>query len=253
MSNWFERAIIVRKSKIWQRIKHKLPAMGDGDVIKMRAAAIELRRVLDGFIREADHQISRVRFKRPGFQKPENADWAWQPELWSRRIEQQGVAPARSKTEVGQETRLFHDCETAAVTIKQFRNSRSLDLAPFGFMMDVFQFDGSFLSLAIALPQAAVEGLNPRHIFEVEAIIESERPVKILARLNIRQGPNVEQITREFPQSSILSSVGLDLGYLILSENRIQDLWLDLIFDAPQMNQIKIRDLTFYRRPRAEF
>ena len=29
-------------------------------------------------------------------------------------------------------------------------------------------------------------------------------------------------------------------------------MWIELIFEGPQMNQITLRDITFSRRPRAE-
>ena len=35
------------------------------------------------------------------------------------------------------------------------RNNRSEDLAAFGLRMDVYQFDGSFLSLVLDLPKEA--------------------------------------------------------------------------------------------------
>ena len=63
----------------------------------------------------------------------------------------------------------------------------------------------------------------------------------------------MEQIIREFTHDAKVSSVGFDLGYLMLNENRIEEIWLDFIFEAPQMNLIKICDLTFYRRPRSGF
>ena len=230
-----------------------MPDMAVLELVQLRSAALDLRCALDGIIRRADNRISRSKLKRSGFQKPADADWAWRPELWSGAIARIGVAAAPSKTPLGQKIRLFHDCKMADLTIKQFRNLRHIDLAPFGFMLEVFHFGGSYLSLAIDLPQEATVGFKTGHIVELEAFIESERPLKTLARLNIKHGPNVEQIIREFTHDAKVSSVGFDLGYLMLNENRIEEIWLDFIFEAPQMNLIKIRDLTFYRRPRSEF
>ena len=39
------------------------------------------------------------------------------------------------------------------LTLRQIRNTRESDVAPFGLRMDVFRFDGSFLSLVIDLPE----------------------------------------------------------------------------------------------------
>ena len=46
--------------------------------------------------------------------------------------------------------------------------------------------------------------------------------------------------------------VEFDLAYTNLNEKRIERAWIDLIFEAPEMNQIILRDVTLSRRPRAE-
>ena len=43
-----------------------------------------------------------------------------------------------------------------------------------------------------------------------------------------------------------------DLAYTKINEKRVEKLWVDLIFEGPEMNQIILRDVTVTRRPRAE-
>ena len=136
--------------------------------------------------------------------------------------------------------------------MRQIRNTRETDLSPFGVRMDVFRFDGSFLSIVIDLPPEAVHGLSLRHVIRVDAIAEMEKPLEIFARLNIRHGPNVEQIVRELPLSEEEVMVEFDLAYTKMNEKRVEKLWIDLIFEGPEMNQVILRDLTVSRRPRAE-
>ena len=76
--------------------------------------------------------------------------------------------------------------------------------------------------------------------------------MEIFARLNVKNGPNTEQIVRELPLDGTDTMVEFDLAYTKLNEKRVDKLWLDLIFEGPQMNQVVLRDLTFSRRPRAE-
>lgn len=149
MSIRLQRAILVQLSKLLRRLTGKLPNMGEADMIELRSRARDLRSALDHVIRQVNLRVSPTKNRPAGFQKPADADWAWRPELWTSAIADVGVASARSKTRLGDEARLFHDCEISDLTIKQFRNLRSIDLAPFGFMMDVFHFGGSYLSLAI--------------------------------------------------------------------------------------------------------
>jgi hypothetical protein len=138
------------------------------------------------------------------------------------------------------------------LTLRQVRNTREEDLAPFAVRMDVFGFDGSFLSIVIDAPDAACDGLQRRHIVRVNAIMEVEKPIEVFARLNIKHGPNTEQLVLELPLGQQDCMVEFDLGYSEINEKRIERMWLDLIFEGPTMNQVTIRDITFCRYPRAD-
>ena len=70
--------------------------------------------------------------------------------------------------------------------------------------------------------------------------------------MNIKHGPNVEQIVRELPLGEDEVMVEFDLAYTKLNERRLERMWLDLIFEGAEMNQIILRDVTMTRRPRAE-
>lgn len=83
-------------------------------------------------------------------------------------------------------------------------------------------------------------------------LVELEKPLEIFARLNIRHGPNTEQIVREMPLNEKDVFVEFDLAYTKLNEKRVERMWVDLIFEDPEMNQITLRDVTFARYPRAE-
>ena len=82
--------------------------------------------------------------------------------------------------------------------------------------------------------------------------VENEKPLEIFARLNIKHGPNVEQIVRELPLGEDEVMVEFDLAYTKMNEKRIERMWIDLIFEGPEMNQVVLRDLTFGRLPRAD-
>lgn len=90
------------------------------------------------------------------------------------------------------------------------------------------------------------------HLLRMEVIVEVEKPLEIFARLNVRHGPNTEQIVREQPLSDDKIMVEFDLAYTKLNEKRVEAMWIDLIFEGPEMNQVMLRDLTFSRNPRAE-
>ena len=138
------------------------------------------------------------------------------------------------------------------LSIRQLRNNRAEDIAPYGIRLDVFRFDGSFLSLVLDLPNDGLEGLSRRHIIRLNIRVETERPLEIFGRLNVRHGPNVEQLVREFDGSVGEYSIEFDLAATQMNEARVERAWLDLIFEGPSMNEIVLSDVTLARRPRAE-
>lgn len=214
--------------------------------------ARRLRHHLDELIYKAESRLALPMIGSNAFIKPQNTDWSWRPELWRGPLAMPGIASVQNKSLLGDEVTLFHDCDRSELTLRQLRNTREADLAPFGLRMDVFRFDGSFLSLVVALPPGATDGLKRRHLIRVDTIVELEKPLEIFARLNIKHGPNTEQIVRELPLGQGEVMVEFDLAYTRLNEKRVERAWLDLIFEGPEMNQVILRDLTFSRRPRAE-
>ncbi len=218
---------------------------------RQRAQARLLKSHLDRLIHKADERLALPMIGSNNFSKPHNADWAWRPELWRGPLPTPGHSSVQTKSMLGDEVTLFHDCARSELTLRQLRNLREEDLAPYGLRMDVFRFDGSFLSLVIDLPNGAVEGLKKNHLLKMNIIVEREEPLEIFARLNIQAGPNTEQLVRELPLSDEDVSVEFDLAYSNLNEKRAEKAWIDIIFEGPEMNQVTLRDLTFSRRPRA--
>ena len=219
---------------------------------RQRHRARLLKTHLDRLIHKADERLALPVVGSNSFPKPHNADWAWRPELWRGPLPVPGISSVQSKSMLGNEVTLFHDCSFSELTLRQLRNLREEDLAPYGLRLDVFQFDGSFLSLVIDLPEEGVKELKRSHLIRMDAIVELENPLEMFARLNVKHGPNTEQIVRELPLHEENHRVEFDLAYSNLNEKRVERAWIDLIFEGPQMNQAILRDLTFSRRPRAQ-
>lgn len=235
----------------WERAGRCAQEMDLGTLRRLRSRARQLRHRLDRVNQIAESRLALPRIGADAIRKPPRTDWAFRPEAWRAPIEPVGVAGIESRTRLGAEAMLFHDCAISEITARQVRNSRAEDLAPFGLRFDVFRFDGSFLSLVVDLPHAAVAGLTRDHLVRADLVSESEKPLELFLRLNIKHGPNTEQVVRELPPGDGERWVEFDLAYTRINEKRLERLWLDVIFEGPQMNQITLRDLTLSRRPRA--
>lgn len=248
---WLDRAVQARGLRRWTRLARAARDTDLPELRKQRTMARRLKARLDEVIHVADARLALPQIGNQSFPRPQDSDWAWRPEAWSGPLPVQGLVEVRTKASLGQETTLFHDCPRAEMVLRQIRNLREADLAAFGLQLDVFAFQGSYLSLAIDLPQAAVEGLTRQHLIRLEATVEMEQRIEIFSRLNVRHGPNTEQVVRELPLQKETVFVEFDLAYTRLNEKRVDKMWLDLIFEGPRMNRIVLRDLTFSRRKRA--
>lgn len=217
-----------------------------------RQHARQLRGKLEQLTHVADSRLALPRIGSNSFSRPGGTLWSWRPQVWRGPLAQRGLAGVASKTHLGDEVVLYHDCKISELTLRQVRNLREEDLAPFGLQMDVFRFDGNFLSVVLEMPQKAVDGLQRRHLIQMRTIMEVEKPIEVFARLNIKHGPNTEKLVLELPIDGNETMVEFDLAYSDLNEKRVEKMWVDLIFEGPEMNQVTIRDITFCRYPRAE-
>jgi len=247
-----ERLLLRRARAFWSRAANAAHTSDLSILRRHRNEARILSHKLDELSYVADSRLALPRIGSSSFPKPAGTDWSWRPQLWRGALPNKGMSSVESKTMLGDEVTIFHDCNISELTLRQLRNTREADLAPYGLRMDVFRFDGSFLSLVLNLPEGAANDLLRRHLIRMDAIVEVEKPLEIFARLNIRHGPNTEQIVRELPLQDNSVMVEFDLAYTKLNEKRVDALWVDLIFEGPEMNQVTIRDVTFSRNPRAE-
>lgn len=247
-----DRTLSARISRRWATKAQEAKHTDLATLRKQSERARILKTHLDEILHIAD---DRLALPKPGsnkFFKPHNADWSWRPQLWRGRLPVPGISSVQNKANLGDEITVFHDCSRTELGIRQLRNLRESDLAPYGLRLDVFRFDGSFLSLVLDLPEACTVGLKRAHLLRMDAIVEMEKPIEIFARLNIRHGPNTEQIVRELPLDQTDIMVEFDLAYSNMNEKRVEKAWIDLIFEGPEMNEVVLRDLTFSRRPRAQ-
>ena len=248
---WLDKAVFSAGLRRWSQLAKSATSMDLADLRQSRHRARRLRAQLNKLIHIAEERLALPMIGNQAFPRPVDSDWAWRPELWCGPLPVPGMSSVQSKSMLGREATLFHDCAHSELTLRQIRNTREADLAAYGLRLDVFKFDGSYLSLAIDLPHEAAHGLKRNHLVRIETIVEMEKPLEIFARLNIKHGPNTEQIVRELPLNEEEINVEFDLAYTKLNEKRVEKMWLDLIFEGPQMNQVILRDLTFSRRRRA--
>lgn len=182
--------------------------------------------------------------------RPPLADWAWRPAPWARLLT--GTAPGAdvaTGAQVAPRTKVFHDGRADAVALAQ----DGADAPPHALILTTRGFGGSFVSLAIDLPDDVTSGLHGGHLLRVDLSVTADPPVTLFLRLNLRCGPNTHQQPREVPRLAAPPVVEFDLAQIALGDRRVDKAWIDLIADAPGTAVVTIADLRISRRPRAGF
>jgi len=248
VQDWHQR----RTEDRWARLAEAAPGLESHELRALRAEARGMRRQLDRVLQAADARLAVPALGAGLPQVPLGSDWSWRPDLWRGALSEPGSVASGDRTALGDGVALYHDCPLGEVVVRQVRNDRPEDRAPYGLAIDVFGFQGSFLSLALNLPDAAVEGLKARHLVRTDMVVDCDRPVRAFARLNIKHGPNLAQPVSNLPEDGRGKVAEFDLAYAGLNDKRIERAWVDLILNEASMTRIVIRDLVVSRRPRAE-
>ncbi|HLQ18399.1 MAG TPA: DUF6478 family protein [Tabrizicola sp.] len=248
LERWHQR----RTEERWMGLAKAAPELDSFQLRALRAEARGMRRLLDRTLQVADARLAVPSLAAGLPQVPLGTDWTWRPDLWRGAMPEPGAVASSDRTPLGEGVALYHDCPLGEVVVRQVRNDAPEHRAPYGLAVEVFGFKGSFLSLALNLPEAAIDGLKARHLVRADMVIDADRPLKAYARLNIKHGPNLAQPVSSLPEQGRDKAAEFDLAYADLNDRRIERAWLDLILNDAEMSRFVIRDVVVCRRPRAE-
>lgn len=239
----------------WERTAQSAEALDPATLAWLRPRARQVATHARHLSEAADRVLLGPRIGADTIERPPLCNWAWRPAPWAAAMTPRIVAGATGGTQLIEGARLFHDCPLAEITLKQTRATDARATAPFALSLDALGFAGSFLSLALDLPKDAALSLRRSHIVGVSVRLRIERPGEMYVRLNIKQGPNTDQMVSELrpgdrPDGPVTAE--FDLGFDEINPAKLEGAWIDLIFERPEMNLVQILDLTLTRRPRAD-
>ena len=252
----FLQALRARRAlQRWRQAAQAGAEMSAGDLAEIAPIARDMASQASSIVRAADRRLRVPRIGNDTIDRPAQCDWAWRATPWAAALCPATIAGATGGTQLAEGVRLFHDCPLSEITLRQTLATSPAARAPYVLSLDALGFEGSFLSLAMDLPKEGATTLTRSHIVILTTKMWMERPAEIFARLNIRQGPNTEQLVSELkpgdrPDSPVVAE--FDLGFHDINPAKLETAWIDLIFDKPAMNLVRIEDFTVTRRPRAE-
>jgi len=170
----------------------------------------QLGDVLERINDELHHQLGHS----STYLQSSNMLWSWRPELWTVPCpSSSGTRGAKRWAPHVKHQGVFDDADCAGI-IKQLRNDVSQGFAPYGVALELFQFDGSFLSLAIDLTDYLCGTFAKDELIGLSGEIFVERATGFTVRLNIKHGPNTEQLMKVHDVSHSDTGVEFDLEHL---------------------------------------
>ena len=246
------RAISSAYLKLWRRRLQRVAGVRTAKLRQQRREALALQRQLGEVLPGIDGELQRRLGGSKAYRHGSKMLWAWRPELWTLRCPTSSGPVEQSGARLMPNTKVFFDDATCALIAQQFRNDISDGFAPYGVALELFQFEGSFLSLAIDLPDELYETFAKDELIGLSGAIFAERPAGFTVRLNIKHGPNTDQLIQAHDLNHSETRAEFDLAHLNINVKRVEKIWLDLVFETPNFNRISVTDLAFYKRPRGE-
>ncbi|MRX50628.1 hypothetical protein GI374_09245 [Paracoccus sp. S-4012] len=261
MSTWTSdgplRRLLGRRHPVrdWRRLAREAARPGP-QTDALRGEARALRRDLDHYLLASDPAVVRDAGGLADLTLPAGTDWRWRPPVLSAALAHHTLITPENGRGLGEAAQIFHDCPLRALILRQIRNRRNEDPAPFGLKVECFGFLGSYAALAIPLPPEAVAGLTRGHILRMALQFDVDRPVGVAARLHIRNGPNTDRL--HVPLEGVVAGrpnrhlVEFDMADTEIDEARLEGGWIDLMIIEPAMTGLALRDMVVSRHPRAE-
>lgn len=229
-------------TKYWAKLLKEVPTASSAELQDYKREADKLGKFLHRFELAMAERLGG----NPLTDLPVEAEWAYRAETFLLPMEPAGHAPLTNQTRLSDDVTAFTDDPEAQISLRQIANGSG---QPFSLVLDITELGGSFFSLAIGLGEKAAQSFTKNDLVGVHIDADFEKPCTPLVRLNLRSGPNTEQIVREHVPDK---PVEFDLFYLDFDTERMSDAWVDVMLPPQSASRITFRDLVVARRPRAE-
>lgn len=239
-------------SKIWMQRADQVPHMDLVSLKSLRRRARSQMSALSDFSKAADARFAGELSKARAPSAPDGSDWKLRPELWTQKSPRPGWAPVKNNDWLGHEIQVFHDCPREQIIVRQHPGISQDEMAPYEVDLEIFDFSGSFLSMVYNFPAEAVKQLSRRHIIRVEIEGTTDTSLSAYVQLNVKHGPNVEQMVVDFDLAKP-EPMDFDLAYTSINDKRVEAVWTAIILNRPGMSAISFKDFVCSRRLRAEF
>lgn len=178
------------------------------------------------------------------FALPPKTQWGYMPPLWEHNFETGLAGHILPGTEIAPRVNLHHDADDLEIGIESHKSYS-------GISFDIRSFSGSFMSLAFGFPENDAKAIRRHDLIRIALQSTAAEPFQAFARLNLKHGPNTEQIVRMIDVGNGESFAEFDIFYTEFEPNRAADAWVDLIINDPKGRAFTLEQVIILRRVRA--
>ena len=118
MASILDRFSNARMLRRWRKVAGGAEQVSLPQLRSQRNDARKLRTHLDHLIHVAEGRLALPRIGSSYFARPHGTDWSWRPELWRGPLPSPGLSSVPSKSKLGEEVTLFHDCDFSELTLR---------------------------------------------------------------------------------------------------------------------------------------
>ncbi len=210
------------------------------DLSAFRQLTLRRRAELDRIATKVEARLTRAdqaMVPAPG------VEWVHRPDILSLPQDQTIWTNPRSGLRPGHGLSVYHDSDGGAFTLAQRPARGDGGALRFELFFESYAFRGSYLSLAIGVPEH-VRRPKAGEVLAVEIDLAASRQVKAFLRLNMKSAQTSDVLHADATIGDGLARFDFDMSFAAFEPTEKDQLWLDIIFDRPRMVEMSIRDLT---------
>jgi hypothetical protein len=170
--------------------------------------------------------------------------WSFTPAIWRSDLWPNATKDAASGSKIGPDCKLFHDARNHAVSWRQDAKI---------FVLDADDFDGSYLSLALEIPEIHRQSISKNSILSVETNASAPDDFGASLRLNLQRGPNIYENWHPLNPQQGSTITDFDMANFGIDPAQAQSAWLDFMVLPRRSFTLSVNSLSISHRQRLEF
>lgn len=215
------------------------------DPSKFRQLVLRRQAELDRIARRMEQRLAR---HPTAEMQGDGAIWSLHPPVLTEQQTpsnwidpEPGFRPARGLS-------VFHEGAGGAFTLSQ-RPNRSKRASRFELFFESYEFRGSYLSLAISVPEDLQRPASG-DVLRLSLDCSASRDVKAFIRLNLSSVRRTDVLHDDGLLGRGAVQFTFDMAFAAFEPQPGDQIWLDIIFDRPRMMEFAIHDLKVELLPR---